>query len=58
VNSFIVDAGSNRPPAFVEYSVSPRVSETIIAPHVPLRVRAFRNVPISEASASAESGDV
>jgi hypothetical protein len=58
VNSFIVDAGSNKLPAFVEYSVSPRVSETIIAPQDPLRVRAFRNVPISDASASADSGEV
>ena len=58
MNNFIVDAGSNMLPAFVEYSVSPRVSETIMAPHVPLRVRAFRNVPMSAASASAETGEV
>jgi hypothetical protein len=58
VNSFIVDAGSKRFPAFDENSVSPRVSETIIAPQLPLRVRAFRKVPISEASASAPIGVV
>jgi len=58
VNSFIVDAGSMRSPAFAEYSVSPRVRETIIAPQLPLRTRAFRNVPISEESASAVVGAV
>jgi hypothetical protein len=34
------------------------VSETIIAPQFPLRTRAFRNVPMSEASASAVVGAV
>ena len=58
VNSFIVEAGSSRSPAFAEYSVSPRVSETIIAPQLPLRTRAFRNVPMSDVSASALAGAV
>jgi hypothetical protein len=58
VKSFIVDAGSMRLPAFDEKRVSPRVSETIIAPQLPLRTRAFRNVPMSAARASAEVGAV
>jgi hypothetical protein len=35
---FIVDAGCIMPSAFCAKSVSPRVSETIIAPHSPLLV--------------------
>ena len=58
VNSFIVDAGSRSPPAFTEYSVSPRVSDTIIAPQLPFRTRAFRKVPMSAARALAPNGAV
>jgi len=35
---FIVDAGCIMASAFCENSVSPRVSDTMIAPHSPLRV--------------------
>jgi hypothetical protein len=35
---FIVDAGCIIASAFCAKSVSPRVSETMIAPHPPLRV--------------------
>ena len=58
VKSFIVDAGTMRSPELAEKRVSPRVSETIIAPQLPLRTRAFRNVPISAVRASAEVGAV
>jgi hypothetical protein len=58
VYSFIVEAGSRRLPGFDANSVSPRVRDTIMAPQFPLRTRAFRNVPISDASESADVGVV
>jgi hypothetical protein len=58
VKSFIVDAGTINVPAFTANNVSPRVSETIIPPHIPLRTRAFKNVPMSAASARAVAGAV
>jgi hypothetical protein len=39
VSIFIVDAGINGVPAFVEKSVSPRVSEIAMMPNCPLRMR-------------------
>jgi hypothetical protein len=54
----MVDAGISRSPGFAEYRVSLRVSETIMAPQLPLRTRALRNVPMSDARASALVGDV
>ena len=54
----MVEAGSSIAPAFVSNNVSPRVSDTIIAPQLPLRTLEFRNTETSEASASADVGMV
>jgi hypothetical protein len=53
VNSFIVDAGCISSPAFSAYRVSPRVRETTIAPHVPLRV-----FPVSSLRVDATSAEL
>src|SRR5687768_6145800 len=45
-------------PAFEANSVSPRVSDTTMPPHVPLRTRACRNAPRSALSAFADAGVV
>src|SRR3954463_5416680 len=55
---FIVDAGCMSASAFDLNSVSPRESETTIAPHCPLRVRDVSAAPRSLASASASRGEV
>jgi hypothetical protein len=51
VKSFIVEAGCISSPAFSAYRVSPRVRETTIAPHIPLRVFAVSPLRIEATSA-------
>jgi hypothetical protein len=53
---FIVDAGCIIASAFCVNSVSPRVSETMIAPHSPLRVWLDSALPTASASALAPRG--
>jgi hypothetical protein len=57
-NSFIVDAGCIISPAFCAKSVSPRVSDTTIAPNCPLRT--FREIIPARSlwSAAAPFGEV
>jgi hypothetical protein len=56
--SFIVDAGCIISPAFCAKSVSPRVSETTIAPNFPLRTLRAIIPARSLWSAAAPCGDV
>src|SRR5688500_11674488 len=53
----MMDAGFNSTSGFIEYSVSPRVTEVTITPQTPLRVCARSTEPRSAASAGAERGD-
>ncbi|MDQ3951289.1 MAG: hypothetical protein M3282_13230, partial [Gemmatimonadota bacterium] len=55
---FIVDAGCSIASALSAKSVSPRVSETTMTPHSPLRVRPLSIEPRFDSSSSAVRGDV
>ncbi len=56
MNIFIVDAGCIIASAFCENSVSPRVSDTMIAPHSPVRVWLANALLTALASAVAPTG--
>jgi hypothetical protein len=54
----IVGAGCIIASAFCANRVSPRVNETMIAPHSPLRVWLDKAVPTADASASTPFGEL